>query len=563
MGIAALPGFVFAQSAVDGLRFSQTDIRGTARYMAMGGAFTALGGDLSAISLNPGGIGIYRTQEVGFSVNLNAQDSKATSQGFSNSEKGTKFQLNNIGGVATWRLPSEACPNLNFGFTFNRGATFNRKYIGRVPQLSNSMSNYIAGVSNAGNVLESEVDGSGSDMWNNGVPWLSILGNESLLIYPIYDSDDQIVPHWVGQWNSRTSGSGTFAANESGCVNEYNLVIGGNIYDVLYWGMDFDITSFNFTQDTWWQEDLTDAAIPGETIGGTDSEILPGPSNWSLHNYYNASANGFNYKFGIILKPIQELRVGLAFHTPTWYSVNEVFSADVTSKYGNETAPTVKYTNDGYNGSNSYNFRTPWRFNFGLAGVIANRLILSADYELMPCSQIHFSTYDNYYDNYGYGWDDPYYWDFSSEPTRSMSDSDYNFSNDPYANENGDVKRYFQTSNTVKFGAEFRVLPQFSVRAGYAYNSSPIKKEVLDNKMQVYTAGTSASYVLSRDTQYLSFGLGYRYKAFYADLAYQFKHQEADYHAYTPDPSNPDIPSPQARMSFNDHNVVLSCGFKF
>ena len=48
----------YAQSAIDAYRFSQPDLRGTARFMGMGGAFGALGGDLSTLSQNPAGIGV-------------------------------------------------------------------------------------------------------------------------------------------------------------------------------------------------------------------------------------------------------------------------------------------------------------------------------------------------------------------------------------------------------------------------------------------------------------------------------------------------------------------------
>ena len=37
---------------------------GTARFMSMGGAFTALGGDISTLSQNPAGIGVFRTSEM-------------------------------------------------------------------------------------------------------------------------------------------------------------------------------------------------------------------------------------------------------------------------------------------------------------------------------------------------------------------------------------------------------------------------------------------------------------------------------------------------------------------
>ena len=138
---------IFAQSAIDAYRFSQPDLRGTARFMSMGGAFGALGGDLSTLSQNPAGIGVYRSNEIGFTLDLDMQSSNSQSTGFSTNDKQTKFFLDNIGGVATLRLNNSVLQNLNFGFTYNKGASFSRRYKGNI-ELQNSLSNYIAGIAN-------------------------------------------------------------------------------------------------------------------------------------------------------------------------------------------------------------------------------------------------------------------------------------------------------------------------------------------------------------------------------------------------------------------------------
>ena len=49
---------LFSQGEVDALRFSREDLLGTARAMSMGGAFGALGGDLTGVSINPAGIAV-------------------------------------------------------------------------------------------------------------------------------------------------------------------------------------------------------------------------------------------------------------------------------------------------------------------------------------------------------------------------------------------------------------------------------------------------------------------------------------------------------------------------
>lgn len=496
----------------------------------MAGSFGALGGDLSTLSQNPGGIGVYRTSELGFTMDLDLQNANAKALGSSISQDQTKFLLNNIGGVATFRLNSSSVPNINVGFTYNKAVSFNRAYNGSIPTLHNSMSNYIAGVTNSYGPSIEMMQSSQyySPYADSSVPWISILGYDSYLISPVGDAN---TPQWVGQWGNDTYGSGRFAAVEKGSVDEYNIAIGGNISNVVYWGMDFGIFDFNYTAESRWTEALDNA-----WVSNPNDEIVKSRSDWNLYNYYHLSGSGFNYKLGFIVKPIQELRIGFAFHTPTWYSFDQTYYGEVNYAYDNGIKPNYASTNDGYDGYDSFNFRTPWHLIFSAAGVIGNDLILSANYEWEPTHAIHFS------DPYGY----------------TSFDND-----DPFYYTNMDAKDYFRSTNIFSIGAEYRVTPQFSVRAGYRYVSSPTKSEVAENKLEVYTAGTRPQYELTDATNYVTAGLGYRYKKFYADLAYVYKHQKGSFHAYSPDPSSPDVPSPQADMTFNNSQIVLSLGFKF
>jgi len=53
--LALMPAAMMAQSAIDAYNLAPQELRGTARFMSMGGAFTALGGDLSTLTQNPAG----------------------------------------------------------------------------------------------------------------------------------------------------------------------------------------------------------------------------------------------------------------------------------------------------------------------------------------------------------------------------------------------------------------------------------------------------------------------------------------------------------------------------
>ena len=146
--LLCVPMLVNAQAATDAYTLSQTDLKGTARYMSMAGAFGALGGDLTAVNKNPGGIGVYRSSDVGITLNLDLQTVDASSQGLATKTSQTKFNCSNFGYVGALRLSSETMPFINWGFSYNRPVSYNRKYSGKIDNINSSLSNYIATVTN-------------------------------------------------------------------------------------------------------------------------------------------------------------------------------------------------------------------------------------------------------------------------------------------------------------------------------------------------------------------------------------------------------------------------------
>lgn len=548
-----------AQSAVDAYSISQPDLKGTARFMSMAGAFGALGGDLSTLSQNPAGIGVYRSSDIGFTLDLDVQSSKSEALGSAYDMNQTKFLLNNIGGVLTMRLGNDMFPNFNFGFTYNKGASFNRIYGGNINTLHNSMSNYIAGLANSEGLTEGDVATvPGYDPYNPGYndyasPWLAILGYDSYLITPQIDPTTGQTK-WYGQWSdsmtgpSSTSGSGTFLMKEHGGINEFNIAFGGNIANKFYWGMNFDIININYRLNAYWGENLENALVPDQ-----NNNLVRESANWGMSNLYTISGTGFNYQLGFIYKPVQALRLGFAFHTPTWYNLTENFGATIDYTYGG-TDSGYADTNDGYLGYNSYNFRTPWKLIASAAGVIGSNFIISFDYEWANYGSMHFSE-PNFYDGYDGWYDYPFPY--------SGSSFTYVDPYDPYGYENADIKTYYKSSNTFRIGVEFKPVSSFSIRAGYCNVSSPVKEAAKNNQEIIYTAGTQPSYRFDNNTNYITCGLGYKYKKIYVDLAYVYKHMSSEYHAYTPDPGNLSIPSPQAKVNFKNNQIVLSAGYRF
>lgn len=564
--ILALPFVADAQSAIDAYRFSQPDMKGTARFMSMGGAFGALGGDLSSIAYNPAGLGVYRRGEVGVTMDFDMQSATSDTDGLKNTQNQTKYPLSNVGGVVSFNLYNNVMPNLNLAFTYNKAASFNAHYVGGIPNLSNSLTNYIAGISNTEGATVADVESTNSfDPYNPNdggyaAPWLSILGYDSYFITPTGDDDN---PNWIGQWNSQTSGRGSFDVLTTGGINEYNIAIGGNFANKLFWGLDFGISDLNYNMTAVWGEQLQNATVDNaEGTANTNAE-------WMMTNYYSVGGTGYNLKLGLIYRPIQELRLGFSFTTPTWYSINESYMARTNFNYPNLNIADMQQnsavTNGGLWGTNSYNFRTPWKIMVSAAGVIGRNLIVSADFEWQKFDKMRFYDGDGGFYDYGYdsdNWDDWDDWPYNA-PAGLQKASPAAYNTDPWYATNKDIQSYYKSTTTIRVGAEYRITPRFSIRAGYAHVSSPVKTEVKDGSMMIYTSGTMTNYRLDNSTDYITCGLGYNFNNFYIDGAFVHKRLGSEYHAYTPDPVNPQIPSPSSKLTLTNNQIVISAGFRF
>lgn len=532
-----------AQSAVDAYNLSQSELRGTARFMSMAGAFTALGGDLSTLNQNPGGIGVYRGSDIGFTFDVNMMNAKTSGILGGKSNSNTKCDVNNFGYVGTINLGNTGLQTISWGVSYSRLNSFNRQYSGVGMPLQTSLSNYITTFTDGYDPGALFDDGSQNNPYEdysaNAPNWLSILAFNGGLITPQvgvvqegnpYETDVysglfqyQDVDDGAGHTIPATTGTGNMAVTESGYTDEYSINFGGNVSNVVYWGLGIGITDMGYTQNSTYVENLNSADVPVDGDMGT----TVGNGGFQMTNWKHTSGTGVNVKLGLILKPINELRLGIAVHTPTYWSMTTSYNADVSSRFSsgfqgyNET-PTATY---------DWQMRSPWKLMFGVAGVIGGRGIISADYEYQAYNGMRTSEADG-------------------------TEIDY-FT--------GDIKDYFKASNTIRLGAEFRVTPQFSIRAGYSYTSSNIKEDVENSNIQVYTSGTNPAYTFDTNTQYITCGLGYRFSGFYADLAYVYKHRESTYHAFTSfqDYDGYWTDAPSAKVTDGNSQLVFTIGYRF
>lgn len=552
----AAPACVAAQTAVDAMSLTQNDLRGTARFMSMAGAFTALGGDMSTLNQNPGGIGVYRSSDVSLTLDLNPQSVKSVAGGYEDKTTQTKFGVNSFGYIGAVNTGSQTMPFFNWGVSYSRAASFDRSYGGRLGNIGTSYTNLVADYTNFDGFSQG-VLGDKNAYANGDAPWTSILMYDGFGINPSAPGSDQ----FVGLYDyDATVGEGWYNINEKGHVDEYSINFGGNVMDILYWGIGFGITDIDFKQYAYYGESFYDCNVPSYRQDQATGEMnysyiapdlnneTPNTGDYGLTNYKHIWGSGFNFKAGVIVKPINEFRIGIAVHTPTYYNLS--YEGNATMAYGYDSPLYSKSESELLgNGETStewsgfdWKFQSPWRLMIGAAGVIGGRAIISADYEYRAYSNMSVKDWEGY----------------------------------SYTDVNNDIKNYYQSTSIIRLGAEYRLTPSWSIRAGYSYETSPIKGEMLDNSgdqpQYVYTSGpfddeTQPSYTFNRSTSHVTCGVGYKYKNLYADLAYVYRHRSADYHAFTDYIENTDpyslVMAPKASLSDNTSQIVLTLGVRF
>lgn len=456
----------------------------------------------------------------------------------------TKFRVNNFGYIGAISTGSDVIPFVNFGASYSRTKSFDRRFRGHNNNLPNSYSNYIAGVTSANGDyagwpqadLSQNIENYDpyTDSW---APWMSILSYNSYIINPVPGTAEDAA-RYQGMWQNGTSGNSDMSMEEKGYVDEYNINFGGNVMNTLYWGLGFGITDINYTANSFYDEELENASIPNTTA----TELLNGKAYTSLDSWKHITGTGFNFKLGVIVKPINELRLGLAVHTPTYYDLTQQSWARMN--YSFNAGPTENFsgsadTNNGYNYQIDWKLRTPWRLIASAAGVIGGQGIISVDYEYRPYQNMAIRNANG----------DPF--------TYSGSNHDYL---------KGDIESYYQSSNIIRLGLEYRLTPAWSLRAGMNYESSPSTSYARSADADIYTegpqdCGTMPAYTMDKATTYLTCGIGYRYQSFYIDGAYVYKNQKSEYRPYTPNDFN-GVPT-MTEVTNSNSQIVLSMGFRF
>lgn len=499
--LIALSGILKAQNDGDALRYSRTDVFGSPRAISLGGAFGALGADITCASTNPAGLGIYRKGEMIYSGGLRFTNNYSSFENKLTYVPSGDFVFGNFGIAIANESEKDRTKRNVFCFSNNQLQNFNSE----IQITNNSTRTSIAGdmltISNQTKVL------------NQLNPSYEMLGYNSYLLD--YDSlNNQFFSFLDLKRNHNLSR--TIATK--GRMNELNFSLAQSVDDKYYFGVSLGIPKVKFESTMIHSEvDANDSMKVGITSATTYSttyiDPLPfiypnllGFNSLAYTEYYKTTGYGLNLKLGGLIRLNSNIRLGGFVHTPSILYLNDVYSYSLTTTFDSNTSNKLSSAYPDNMGTYSYKIVTPWKYGFNAAYIINKSGAIDIDIE-----------------NINYG----------KASISSNTPSDFN-------GVNAVIKNKYKSTTNIKVGGEINIKPVM-IRAGYAINSSPF----------------GGLFKGPFDRQTLSIGAGIRTKSnVFFDVVWARTFSKEKYYMFSTNQVKTDLELTNTRF-------IMSIGLKF
>lgn len=303
------------------------------------------------------------------------------------------------------------------------------------------------------------------------------------------------------------------AYNRIGDLTKMSIGVGGNYDNTYYVGLGLNLLGATVNQD-----DSAAMTFSSDNV----TEIF----NKQYTPFYE-EASGFSASIGVIGKVNNQFRLGAAIETPTWWGIDRLYDF-----YGYDSNDDGQYRE-------SRNFASPMKATLSAAFVPSKSLALNVDYSL--------------------GLSKPKYTEMDQDAMEEFNDF---------------MSTNYKNLSEVRLGAEYRI-QQLRLRAGYALATSPFDNMTFSAYNDNGAAGNASFdnlFVGKRNT--VGVGLGYDFKTFYLDAAYQ--NVNSTYHSpflrgseaagteyYSPSAYFANSSAVVSEVENNRNNFTVTLGWKF
>lgn len=532
-----------AQTLENAIMFSDDNVLGTARSMAMGNAMTALGSDLGSVQINPAGSAVASYSQfvvspglsiVSTAAGFGAATPKSEEIRFGNptSYDKTRFKLPSVGAIIyldTGR--GYGLKSVSFGIMAVQSSSYDAGWHAMGRSGDTSISGLLA--SNATGRMDPMIL-SNSNRWSYG-DWSALTGYYGGLISYLREKDwyfgaaETVEPKGDG-YDVFVKGdlNNSIWSETAGYKTDFTLNFGTNISDKFYIGINLGLPMGKYTNTYEVQEVPVDRndfqnrpayySSAGEWV---ESDELRKFSGLSYIDYERMSLTGVYGKIGVICLPTDFLRLGAAIRTPALFTIVQEYQTSVRAEYNCNSSDRFSATaSSPSDARTSFKFNSAWGFNVGAAVTLGQSGLVSVDYEMTDFSHMEYRAGSSRYAVFG----------------------------DPFAEVNGLIRDNCGVSHNLRIGAEVNALPFLPVRLGYTLRTNPTK--------------SGAEVFNARNT--VSFGLGFiSAGSFFMDAAARCninpKNTVPIYGDYCPNYFSPTVQINKNTL----WDVVLTLGWRF
>lgn len=443
---------VNAQNINDVLRYSIQEGQGTARFQAMGGAFGALGGDLSSLSVNPAGSSVFNYSQ--FTVtgsNYNRNNDALYGSSTRNSETNS-LELNQVGGVFVFKSPSSPWKKIALAVNYDMVENFDNEFIvsgNSTDGIDNYFLNFAQGVP-FGNLLLNDNEFIEEAYLRIGAQQgfdqqQAFLGYFGGLINPVDESDVNGTNYLSNALYDNVNQ--TYFQTTNGYNSKFTVNFSGQYQESLHIGASLNFHSILYERLTTFDENGYNVDSPIQLT--------------TFDNLLRTEGEGFSFSVGAIARLNESIRIGGSYQSPTWYRLRDDTSQRINSDLADDDINFIDFNI--VNLFEEYRIQTPGKITGSAAIVFGKDGLLSFDYG---------------------------YQDFSQAELRPTTDPAFAAENDFIASQLGVV-------NSYRFGGEYRI-EQVSLRGGYRIEESPYEDSNLIGELEGFSGGIGYDFGGSR-----------------------------------------------------------------
>lgn len=453
----------FAQSITpsEGLKYTDKQLNGTARFNGMAGAFGAVGGDMSAIGINPAGSLFFNYNTASFSLKYDNNKNEANYNGELTKRNSNSFDINQAGAVLVFSNPENTINKIAVSLNYENNSNFKNKYNFSGTSNESAIDQYFLDYANGTNgigvfPIDYAADYNFSD-FGNFADQQAWLGYNSYVL----DYDDNAGEYYTNVPTGVTHRQAKLV-NQKGFNSKLQFNFAAAIKNKLFLGMNLNAHISNSEKTFTIAESNNGLYDTGRTV----NEIY-------FDNNIYTTGGGFSLDLGAIYRVNNNFRFGFAYASPTWYKFTDEMQQGIYTIRTEEVDPDTFLSNSIYPNYttifDSYKFKTPSKFTGSIAGIIGKNWLISADITTTDLSKTEYTS-------------------------------------NGYNEINNFFKENLERTYEYRIGTEYAI-KKVALRAGYRLIESPYK----DTRLAP-----------NKDTSTISGGIGYNFGISKLDLAYAF-----------------------------------------